>query len=96
MNEVYPAHQGKGKVTDLHAVCVSRDLGELGGHPSGAMEAAVAGERDAAVPHPPPGRQRPAGRPLPHRRHLPGHGRPGAPPPAHLCHGEAPPTHLSW
>lgn len=42
----------------LHLSLVSdRDLREFGGHPSGPLEAAVAGERDSALPHPPPGRQ---------------------------------------
>lgn len=34
-----------------------RDLRQLRGHPSCTLEAAMAGERNSALPHPSPGRQ---------------------------------------
>lgn len=79
------------KASHSHSRCrpvvvSGRDLGELGGHSPGALEAAVAGERHPALPHPPSGRQHdPAGA---HRRPRQRFREGGAAHPAHLCHGK--------
>lgn len=82
----------------LSPLCLSvvsgRDLWEFRGYPSGALEAAVAGEWHSALSHPSPGWQ-----PEPARANR----RPGqrfcergAPHPAHLCHGKTLYSGADW
>lgn len=77
-------------------ICVScmtgRDHRKLWGHSSGAMAAAVDGERHAALSHPPPRWQPEPPRPVRHRLPCQRLCRGRVTHPSHLCHG----TVLCW